>query len=165
MVEDSGADALIVHGRTRSQMYSGNADWQAIAEVKQAVNIPVIGNGDITSPEKAKECLEISGCDGLAVGRGIFGDPGLIGRIDNYLKIGELIPPPDLNKRLEMALDHTRREVEYRQEEFGIKFMRKFFAHYVKGIKNAAKYRFDLVRCETLTEVEEIFNQILCNNS
>ncbi len=164
MAESSGADALIVHGRTRSQMYSGKADWYAIGEVKQAVNIPVIGNGDIDSPQKAKECLEISGCDGIAIGRGILGDPGLIHRIENYLYHGELKPAPDINTRLETALIHCKKEIEYRGEIAGIRYMRKFFAHYVKNIRNAAKYRFELVRCETIAEVERIFERIILNN-
>ncbi len=160
MAEESGADALIVHGRTRSQMYSGSADWQAIGEVKQAVNIPVIGNGDIDSPQKALECLKMSGCDGIAVGRGILGDPGLIGRIEKYLFTGELEPSPDFQARLQSALLHTQMQVDYRGEYAGIRYMRKFFAHYIKNIKNASKFRFDLVRCSTLKEVEEIFYRI-----
>lgn len=161
MAESSGADALIVHGRTRSQMYSGKADWHAIGEVKQAVNIPVIGNGDIDSPEKAEECLQISGCGGIVIGRGILGDPGLIGRIENYLSTGKLDSPPDIKARVETALIHCKKEIEYRGELEGIRYMRKFFAHYVKNIKNAGKYRFELVRCETLREVERIFERII----
>ncbi len=161
MAQDSGTDALIVHGRTRSQMYSGHADWQAIGEVKQAVNIPVIGNGDIDSPEKALECLNLSGCDGIAIGRGILGDPGLIARIEHYIETGKIINPPTPAKRLEIAFEHCKQEAEYRGEEFGIKHMRKFFAYYVKNIRNAGKYRFKLVRCITLKEVEQIFEEIL----
>ncbi|OGI03466.1 MAG: tRNA dihydrouridine synthase DusB [Candidatus Melainabacteria bacterium GWF2_37_15] len=160
MAESSGADAIIIHGRTRSQMYSGDADWHAIAQVKQAVNIPVIGNGDIDSPEKAGECLQISGCDGIAVGRGILGDPGLIARIETYIEAGKIEPPPELEKRLKTALIHCQNEVEYRGEEAGIKHMRKFFAYYVKNIRNAGQYRFKLVRCITLEEVEKTFNEI-----
>ncbi len=161
MAEESGADALIVHARTRSQMYSGRADWQAIAEVKQAVNIPVIGNGDINSPEKALEYMQISGCDAIAVGRGILGDPGLIARIEKYLFTGELEPLPDIKTRLEIAMVHIQKEVDYRGEDGGIRYMRKFFAHYVRNVRNACKHRFDLVRCSTLREVKEIFDRIL----
>lgn len=163
MAEDSGADAIIVHGRTRSQMYSGKADWEAIGEVKRAVNIPVIGNGDITTPLMAKDCLETSGCDGIAIGRGVLGDPGLIGRIENYLLNCESATEPDNEHRhiglslREIALLHCRKEVEYRGEEQGIRYMRKFFTHYVRGVRNACKYRFDLVRCSTLAEVEAVF--------
>lgn len=161
MAEDSGADALIVHGRTRSQMYSGKADWQAIGEVKKAVNIPVIGNGDIDSPEKAREYMEISGCDGVAIGRAILGDPGLIARIEHYIKTGTLMPEPNIEKRLKTALIHCQKEIEYRGEEPGIRFMRKFFAFYVKNIRNAGKYRHKLVRCITLKDVENVFEEII----
>ncbi len=164
MTRDSGADALIVHGRTRSQMYSGNADWEAIARIKQAINIPVIGNGDIDSPEKAAQCLEISGCDGIAAGRGVLGDPGLIARIENYIDYGKIESPPDILKRLEIAFVHCKKEVEYRGEEAGIRHMRKFFAYYVKNIKNAGKYRFMLVRCITLKEVEDILKEIITSS-
>ncbi len=160
MAEDSGADAIIVHGRTRSQMYSGTADWQAIAEVKQAVRIPVIGNGDVDSPEKARECIEISGCDGIGIGRGILGEPGLISRIEKFLFTGEPEPAPGFHIRLETALLHTQMEIDYRGEEAGVRYMRKFFAHYVKNVRHACKYRFDLVRCTTLAEVKEVFNKI-----
>ncbi|HSA07673.1 MAG TPA: tRNA dihydrouridine synthase DusB, partial [Candidatus Gastranaerophilales bacterium] len=161
MAETSGANAIIVHGRTRSQMYAGKSDWHAIGEVKNAVNIPVIGNGDIISPETAVEYLDISGCDGIAVGRGILGDPGLIGRIENYIDFGKLEPSPDIKTRLEIALIHCKKQVEHRGEDAGVKYMRKFFAHYVKNIKNAGKYRFDLVTSESLSEVESIFEKIL----
>jgi len=161
MAESSGADAIIVHGRTRSKMYSGNADWHAIAKVKQAVNIPVIGNGDITSPEKALECLKLSGCDGIAVGRGILGDPKLIRRIEKYLYTKELEPPPDIKTRVQTAWLHCQNEAEYRGEEAGIRYMRKFFAHYIRNIRNAAKYRFKLVRTTSLKEIEKILEEII----
>lgn len=165
MAEANGADALIVHGRTRSQFYSGSADWEAIAEIKKAISIPVIGNGDITTPEKAKEYLESSGCDGIAIGRGILGDPALIARVEHYLQTGVLLPVPDLEERLKIALIHTKNEVKYRGEESGIRFMRKFFPYYVKNIKNAGKYRFKLVKCNQLEEVEKIFDEINSSGS
>jgi nifR3 family TIM-barrel protein len=163
MAEDSGADALIIHGRTKSQLYSGTADWISIGEVKNSVKIPVIANGDIDSPEKAKECLKISGCDGIAVARGILGDPGLIYRIENYLFNGMLEHPPDIKQRIKTALIHTKKEIEYRGETGGIYFMRKFFSHYIKNVKNAGQYRYELVRCERLSEVEKVFKDILFN--
>lgn len=161
MAEDCGVDGIIVHARTKSQMYAGKADWNAIGEIKQAIKIPVIGNGDIDSPQKAKECLLMSGCDGIAVGRAIIGDPGLIGRIEAFLLLGKLLPKPDIKEKLEIALLHCKKEIEYMDNELnGIKFMRKFFAHYVSDIRNAVKYRTALVHCTTLLEVENIFNEI-----
>ena len=161
MVEDSGADMIMVHGRTRSQMYAETANWEEIGKVKQNVSIPVIANGDIVSVETAKKCLEISGCDGIAVGRGTLGDMKLIGRIESYLKDGVVKPPPTVEDKLKTALEHARMEIALRGERVGLKFMRKFFAWYVTGVKNAAKYRFELVRVEKLSEAEEIFERIL----
>lgn len=161
MVEDSGADMIMVHGRTRSQMYADTANWEEIGEVKQNVSIPVIANGDIVSVEAAKNCLEISGCDGIAVGRGTLGDMELIGRIESYLADGKLKKLPTLEDKLNTALEHARMEIELRGEKVGLKFMRKFFAWYVTGVKNAAKYRFELVRVESLNETEKIFERIL----
>lgn len=160
MAEYSGADAITIHGRTRSQLYSGKADWEAISEVKNIVKIPVIANGDITSPEKAKECLELSMADGIAIGRGILGDISLINRIDHYLKTNEIPEEPDIIKKLEIAMIHTKKEIELKGELNGIKFMRKFYSWYIKGIKNAVKYRTALVHVEKLTHIEEIFEEI-----
>ena len=160
MAEESGADAICIHGRTRSQMYSGTADWHSIAKAKEAVKIPVIANGDITSIEKAKACLEISKCDGIAIGRGILGDPGLIYRIEEYIKNGNALPGPTIHEKLELAMLHCKMEAELKGEIHGIKFMRKFFGWYIKGIKNATKYRFDLVRITTIAEIEDLFNTI-----
>ncbi|MEI7474370.1 MAG: tRNA dihydrouridine synthase DusB [bacterium] len=160
MAEESGADAITVHGRTRTQMYAGQADWYSIAEVKNAVKIPVIANGDINSPQSAAECLKISNADGVAIGRGILGDVSLMHRIDHYLKTGELIEEPDILSKLEIALLHTNKEIELKGELHGIKFMRKFYAWYIKSIKNAVKYRTALVRVEKLSEIYEIFEEI-----
>lgn len=161
MAEESGADMLMVHGRTRSQMYAETADWESIAEVKANVKIPVIANGDIISVESAKKCLEISKCDGIAIGRGTLGDMQLIGRIERYFKDGTLLSPPSVKERLTTAIDHARMEMELRGEDVGLKFMRKFFAWYIKGVPNACRYRFELVRVEKLSQVEKIFAQIL----
>lgn len=161
MVEDSGADMIMVHGRTRSQMYAETANWEEIGEVKQNVKIPVIANGDIVSVESAKKCLEISGCDGISIGRGTLGDMELIGRIENYLKTGFVKNPPSVEDRLNTAVEHARMEIALRGERVGLKFMRKFFAWYVSGVKNAAKHRFDLVRVDTLAAAEKIFEEIV----
>lgn len=160
MAEDSGADAITVHGRTRSQLYSGVADWEAISEIKNIVKIPVIANGDITSPEKAVECLKISKADGIAIGRGILNDVSLIHRIDHYLKTGELLNAVDILTNLDIALLHTRKEIELKGEIYGIKFMRKFYAWYIKGIRDAVKYRTALVKIEKLSELETIIEEI-----
>jgi len=165
MAEDSGADGLIVHGRTKSQLYSGKANWEAIGEVKQAVNIPVIANGDIDSPENAAKCLQISGCDGIAIGRAIIGDPGLIARIERFLYFNEIIDKPDIKEIIEIALLHCKKEIEFmNSEEHAIKFMRKFFAYYISGIRNAVLYRTELIKCSTFAEVERVSEKILNQN-
>lgn len=160
MAEDSGADAITVHGRTRSQLYSGVADWEAISDLKNVVKIPVIANGDITSPEKTAECLKLSKADGIAIGRGVLGDVSLIHRIDHYLKTGELLNAIDIFTNIDIALLHTHKEIELKGEIYGIKFMRKFYAWYIKGIRGAVKYRTALVKVEKLSEIEEIFEEI-----
>lgn len=160
MAEDSGADAICIHARTRSQQYSGIADWQALSAAKEVVNIPVIANGDVDSPEAALKCLELSCCDAVAVGRGILGDPGLIYRIEHYLETGELLQKPDIAESLDLALLHTKKEAELRGELHGVKFMRKFFPHYIKQIRDASKYRFDLVQTTSIDQVKDIFDKI-----
>ena len=163
MVQDAGADAIMVHGRTRSQMYSGNANWEAIAEIKQALTIPVIANGDINSVEAVIECQKITQCDGFAIGRGILGDVELIFRIEHYFRTGEILPEPDIANRIKIAKIHLQKEIEFRGELHGIQFMRKFFAYYIRKIQGAAQYRFRLVRlndrCQILGTLDEILEE------
>jgi tRNA-dihydrouridine synthase B len=142
-------------------MYSGEADWEAIGMVKESIKIPVIANGDITTPETAKSCLDITKCDGISVGRGILSDPSLTYRIDTYLKTGELVPQLDIKKRLEIMLLHCKREAKYRTEIHGIKFFRKFIGSYIKGINGAAKHRYNLVRITRLAEMEDYIKYLL----
>lgn len=160
VAEDSGADAIMIHGRTRSQMYSGVADWNAIAEIKQHVSIPVIANGDINSVEAAVECAKITNCDGFGVGRGILGDVELISRIEHYFKTGEILPVPTIERRVEIAKLHLEREIQFRGEIHGIRFMRKFFAYYIRNIKNAAVYRSELVRMSDRQEILDTLDRI-----
>ncbi|MEW5822512.1 MAG: tRNA dihydrouridine synthase DusB, partial [Cyanobacteriota bacterium] len=160
LMEESKASLITVHGRTRSQMYSGMANWNKIAEVKQAVSIPVIANGDVISPETAKKCLDITGCDGVAIGRGLLGDPWLLNRVDHYLKTGENLPPPSIVERLDMTLYHCKKLVEFLGEYQGIRNSRKFFGWYIKYIQGAPKYRNILNQLETYEEVEQVINEI-----
>ncbi len=160
MAEESGADALTVHGRTRSQMYSGEADWDAIGEIKNILKIPVIGNGDINSPEKALECLEKSNCDAVAVGRGILGNPDLLYRIETYFETGKIPEIISVKDRLDFALLHLEKEIEYRGEQRAIKFMRKFIAWYLKGIKNVSKYRANFMKCDEMSQISALFDEI-----
>lgn len=144
-MQEAGADFITIHGRTRSQMYSGTADWAKIKDLKTAVDIPVFANGDITSIDTALKCLELSGADGAAVGRGALGDPTLLGRISHYLKTGERLTPPSMEEKAMMLKKHLDDEISLRGENVGIKFMRKFYPYYLAGFKNAKNLRTKLV--------------------
>ena len=159
-MQEAGAEFITIHGRTRSQMYSGKADWAKIRKLKENVDIPVFANGDIISIENAIECLELSGADGVAIGRGALGDPTLIGRIEHYLNTGEKLPVPPLEERLEMLKWHLDEEIKLRGENVAIKFMRKFYPYYLSGFENAKVLRSKLV-------LEEDYNKImvLLNNT
>ena len=153
-MQDAGASFITIHGRTRSQLYSGNADWKSIQKLKENIDIPVFANGDITSIETAEECLEQSKADGVAIGRGVLGDPTLLYRIEHYLHTGEKLPVPTLEEKIKMLKWHLDEEIKLRGEKVGIKFFRKFYPYYIAGIKNAAKIRSILV-------VEENYENIL----
>lgn len=144
-MQKAGAEFITIHGRTRSQMYSGHADWAKIKSLKENVDIPVFANGDILSIDDAIECLELSGADGVAVGRGAIGDPTLIGRIAHYIKTGEKLDRPPLEKRVEMLKWHLDEEIKLRGEGVAIKFMRKFYPYYLAGFENAKQLRSKLV--------------------
>ncbi len=153
-MQEAGAEFITIHGRTRSQFYSGKADWKRIKNLKDNIDIPVFANGDIVSVETAAQCLEESGADGVAVGRGAMGDPTLISRIENYLTTGKILPAPALTEKLEMLKQHLDMEIELRGENIGIKFFRKFYPFYISGVKNAAKLRSILV-------VEDNYDKII----
>lgn len=153
-MQDAGASFITIHGRTRSQLYSGNADWKSIRKLKENIDIPVFANGDITSIETAEECLEQSKADGVAIGRGVLGDPTILYRIEHYLHTGEKLPVPTLEEKIKMLKWHLDEEIKLRGEKVGIKFFRKFYPYYIAGIKNAAKIRSILV-------VEENYENIL----
>ena len=144
-MQEAGAEFITIHGRTRSQLYSGTADWKSIRKLKENVDIPVFANGDVTSIETAEECLKESGADGVAIGRGVLGDPTLLYRIEHYLHTGEKLPLPSLEERISMLKTHLDEEIKLRGENIGIKFCRKFYPYYIAGIKNAAKIRSILV--------------------
>lgn len=160
-MQEAGADFITIHARTRSQMYSGKADWKKIALLKRNVDIPVFANGDVNSPESAEQCLSESQADGVAVGRGILGDPSLIYRIDRYLNKGEFIKPSTLEEKVEEVKKHLLREIEFRGEDVGIKFTRKFYPYYINGFQGASKYRGELVTCPDKTRIFELLDKIL----
>lgn len=162
-MEDCGVSLITVHGRTRSQMYAGKAKWKTIAQVKEAVSIPVIANGDVVSPETAQECLDVTGCDGIAIGRGLLGNPWLLHRVDHYLNTGEILPEPTVIERLDMAIDHCKHLVEFLGEHHGICHSRKFFGWYIKYVHGAPKYRDQLMKIVKFEEIEKLINHIKYN--
>lgn len=160
-MQEAGADFITIHARTRSQMYGGKADWKKIAELKHNVDIPVFANGDVVSIETAVQCLEESEADGVAIGRGALGDVTLIGRVEKYLNTGEYLPPPTLEEKIEGMKKHLLKEIEFRGEEVGIKFVRKFYPYYVNGFQGASKCRGELVMTDDLNRILEILDGIL----
>ena len=156
-MQEAGADFITIHGRTRSQMYGGKADWKRIAELKRNVDIPVFANGDVVSIETAVQCLEESEADGVAIGRGALGDPSLLYRVERYINTGEYLPPPTLEEKIETLKNHLLKEIELRGEKVGVKFVRKFYPYYVNGFQGASRMRGELV---LLDNVEEIFSRL-----
>lgn len=158
IIEDCGAAAVAVHGRTREQYYSGRADWDIIRQVKEAVSIPVIGNGDVTGPESAKRMLEETGVDGIMIGRAARGNPWIFGQIKEYLETGTLPQKPELSEVREMMLRHAKMQLECKGEYTGIREMRKHVAWYTAGYPNSAKLRAKINEVETYQELEALLN-------
>lgn len=158
IIEDCGAAAVAVHGRTREQYYSGRADWDIIRQVKEAVSIPVIGNGDVTGPESAKRMLEETGVDGIMIGRAARGNPWIFGQIKEYLETGILPQKPELSEVREMMLRHAKMQLECKGEYTGIREMRKHVAWYTAGYPNSAKLRAKINEVETYQELEALLN-------
>ena len=161
IAEASGAAAVAVHGRTREQYYSGKADWDIIRRVKEAVSIPVIGNGDVDSPERARAMLEETGCDGIMIGRGARGNPWIFGRIASYLETGEDPGKPSLQQVREMMLRHARMQLEYKGEFTGMREMRKHIAWYTAGYPHSARLRAKSNELETLEQLEELLTKMM----
>ncbi|MCM1010379.1 MAG: tRNA dihydrouridine synthase DusB [Fusobacterium sp.] len=158
MMQEAGADFITIHGRTRSQMYSGHADWKRIRDLVRNVDIPVFANGDVVSVETAIQCLEESEADGVAIGRGVLGDPTLIHRVEHYLRTGEKLEAPTLNEKIDMLIHHLQMEIDFRGVDIGVKFMRKFFPYYISGVKNAAKIRAAIVLEDDPQKIIETLN-------
>ena len=160
IAESAGAAAVAVHGRTREQYYSGKADWDIIRQVKEAVKIPVIGNGDVTSPEAARQLMETTGCDGIMLGRGAQGNPWIFRQILHWMETGEEEPKPDLEEVKAMILRHARMLVEYKGAYTGIREMRKHVAWYTAGYPNSAKLRARVNEIESLEALEHLIQGI-----
>jgi tRNA-dihydrouridine synthase B len=160
-VEEAGAQMLTVHGRTREQQYGGNADWEVIGAVARSVSIPVLGNGDVTTPQQAAQRIESSGCAGLAIGRGAMGNPWIFHRTRHYFETGHLLPEPDAQERVATALRHLELMIDYRGEYLAVREMRKHAAWYLKGLWGAAETRSLINTAETPDQLRAILFDFL----
>ena len=156
MLDDLGVQALTVHCRTRKQGYTGHADWSWLPRIKEASNIPLIANGDIKTPQDAKNCLDM-GCDGVMIGRGAITNPWIFHQTRHYLNTGELLPEPSLEERVAFCIRHLRAQTEYRGVRRGVLSFRKNYAHYLRGVHHIAQLRRDLM---TYEEVEPIVERL-----
>ncbi len=152
-LEDTGIAALTIHGRTRAQMYTGQADWTLIGEVKRRLRIPVIGNGDVDSAVKAREMFDRYGVDGVMIGRATYGRPWIFREVRHYLATGELLPQPSVAERVAIAKEHLRKSIEIKGEKVGILEMRRHLSNYFKGLPDFKSTRMKLV---TLFDVGEL---------
>lgn len=161
IVESAGASAVAVHGRTREQYYSGKADWDIIRQVKEAVSIPVIGNGDILTAQDALAMKQQTNCDGFMIGRGAQGNPWIFRQILHSLETGEELPKPSMEEVTDMLLRHARAQIAFKGEVVGIREMRKHAAWYTSGYKNSAKLRGKINEVETYEDLEALFRSVV----
>ncbi len=159
--EENGAAAITVHGRTRMQFYSGEADWDIIAKVKEAVKIPVIGNGDITSAADAKKMLNHTNCDAFMIGRGAQGNPFIFKQINEFLEYGEVITQPSARERVELALLHAKMLVKDKGERRGITESRKHMAWYIKGLPGASKLKTEIFKISDFATIQKLFDDYI----
>lgn len=164
ILEKNGAAAIAVHGRTRMQMYSGEVDYDIIRRVKEAVDIPVIGNGDITDVQSAAIMLEKTGCDAIMIGRGALGNPWIFHQINAYLNECRVIPEPTLTEKMTVMLAHIKKIIEYKGEYTGIREARHHAGYYTKGLRGGAKFRAEMGSLESFEQLEEITYRIIKEN-
>lgn len=165
ILEKNGAAAITIHGRTRKEMYSGKADLEIIRRVKEAVDIPVIGNGDIVDAQSAAIMLEKTNCDAIMVGRGSMGNPWVFQQINAYLSDCIVIPEPSLTEKLSVMLKHVEKMIEYKGEYTAMREARHHAAYYTKGLRGGAKFRAEMGSLESFEQLEEITLRILKENA
>ena len=161
IAEASGISALAIHGRTREQYYSGKADWDIITEIKNAINRPVIGNGDVFTVEDARNMLDKTGCDAIMIGRGAQGNPWIFKRINHYMETGEILPEPTLEEKINTAVKHLNLAVREHGEYVAVREMRKHIAWYLKGLKGSAKVRDEINKITSYEEVVSRLNEYM----
>lgn len=161
-LQDVGIKALTIHGRTRAQLYKGEADWSLIAAVKNnpRIQIPIFGNGDIDTPQKALEYKNKFGIDGIMIGRAAIGYPWIFREIKHFMQTGEMLPLPTIDERVEVCRTHAHKSVEWKGEILGILEMRRHYSNYLKGLPHVKEYRTQLVTVKTLAEVDSILNEV-----
>lgn len=158
LMEKAGASAVAIHGRTRSQMYEGKADWSYIKQAKEALSIPVIGNGDVKTPEDAKRMIDETGCDAVMVGRAVLGNPWVLRRMDHYLETGELIDEPDYHEKLNLCRAHAESLMKLKSERQAIPQMRTHAPWYIKGLPSSSPVKAKLSKVSTFKELNEILD-------
>ncbi len=162
-LQDIGIKALAIHGRTRTQMYKGEADWTLIAKVKNnpRITIPIFGNGDVDSPQKALEYKNKYGVDGIMIGRAAIGYPWIFKEIKHYLETGTVLKPPSIIERIDVCKKHLRKSFEWKGPIVGINEMRRHYANYLKGMPNIKEYRSKLVTLKSMDEIENVLDEIV----
>jgi len=164
-LQDVGAQAISIHGRTRAQMYKGDADWYPIAAVKnnQRMHIPVFGNGDVDTPERAVMMRDEFGLDGAMIGRASIGNPWFFAQVKHYFKTKEHLPPPTIKDRVEMARRHLQMAIDWKGDKLGVFETRRHYTNYFKGIPHFKEYRLQMVTLDNASEVFEVFDRVASN--
>ena len=164
-LQDVGAQAISIHGRTRAQMYKGDADWHPIAAVKnnQRMHIPVFGNGDVNTPERAAMMRNEFGLDGAMIGRASIGNPWFFAQVKHFFKTKEHLPPPTIKDRVEMARRHLQMAIDWKGDKLGVFETRRHYTNYFKGIPHFKEYRLQMVTLDNASEVFEVFDQVASN--
>jgi len=162
-LQDIGIQALSVHGRTRSQLYKGEADWTLIGKIKEnpRIRIPIFGNGDVDSPQKAKIMKERYGVDGVMIGRASIGYPWIFNEVKHYLRTGEMLPPPTLMQRYLTCRKHLQRSIEWKGPGVGVVEMRRHYSNYFKGFENFKEFRMQLVTCNDIDRLYTLLDEVL----